>query len=245
MLKQYSFKCEMDRKRTHFLWRWCVKFGSFRYKIFVLPFMVGRLNSGHLLACRGLFCQVVKCECGSFSSRHIHVRWNHLHPDVGLVFQSSVMLSGTYGGTHLSCAPWIPELFNTDLPPHFISCILMWFSHIYGFFLSVIISLSGGGRLQRRAAELISFKRPKHVVATQGGRVSPWFHFFCLSWNIQSSFLLSPLRLQHLSLFLRGTIRRLIRLSWFVLDTLCWYCFSTGDAGGDAPQPLEPGTALI
>lgn len=45
-------------------------------------------------------------------------------------------------------------------------------------------------------------------------------------------FLSPSLRLQYLSLSLPGTIRRLIRLSFLLIDTLCWWCSSTGEAGG-------------
>lgn len=153
MHKQESFKCETDRKRTHFLWRRPVKFGSSHNKIFILSssraFYSGEINRWspeNLLACGGFFCQVVKRECGWFYSRH-----DHLHPGGGSVFQASVMLSGA----HPSCCPWIPHLLHTDVPPHFILCILTWFSHICGFFLIVIISLSGGGKLWRSAAYFI------------------------------------------------------------------------------------------
>lgn len=106
MHKQESFKCETDRKRTHFLWRRPVKFGSSHNKIFILSssraFYSGEINRWspeNLLACGGFFCQVVKRECGWFYSRH-----DHLHPGGGSVFQSSVMLSGA----HPSCFPLNP-----------------------------------------------------------------------------------------------------------------------------------------
>lgn len=61
--------------------------------------------------------------------------------------------------------------------------------------------------------------------------------FHSLHWNIQYNHVASLsvsllLRLQYLSLFLSGSIRRLIRLSWPFLDALCWWCSSTGEAGG-------------
>lgn len=52
-----------------------------------------------------------------------------------------------------------------------------------------------------------------------------------------------PLCIYSICLYLSGTIRRLIRLSWLFLDVLCWWCSSTGEAGGW--QPLEHGGTLI
>lgn len=56
-----------------------------------------------------------------------------------------------------------------------------------------------------------------------------------IPWLSGSSLHLFPSpssRRQYLSLSLSGTIRRLIRLSWLFLDALCWWCSSTGEAGG-------------
>lgn len=46
------------------------------------------------------------------------------------------------------------------------------------------------------------------------------------------SFLFPSVLLQYPSLSLSGTIRRLIRLSWLFLNTLCWWGSSTGETGG-------------
>lgn len=61
------------------------------------------------------------------------------------------------------------------------------------------------------------------------------------------SFLFPSVLLQYPSLSLSGTIRRLIRLSWLFLNTLCWWGSSTGETGGwvGGWQPLEHGSTLI
>lgn len=108
--------------------------------------------------------------------------------------------------------------------PVVISCILTCSLHICGIGVMVIIGLSNrrrgflaGRKLKRRAAEVFSFERPNRPAGFR--------------WNAQCvrgrGF---SLRLQ--PLFLRGTIRRLIWLSWSLCDPLCWcYSSSEGAAG--------------
>lgn len=108
--------------------------------------------------------------------------------------------------------------------PVVISCILMCSLHICGIGVTVIIGLSNrrrgflaGRKLKRRPAEVFSFERPNRPAGFR--------------WNAQCvrgrGF---PLRLQ--PLFLRGTIRRLIWLSWSLCDALCWCYSSSGGAAG-------------
>lgn len=146
MHKWYSFKCETDRRRTRFLWWWHIGFGSFHNKIFILlssrAFYSRKIkwrSPGNLLAHCSLFCQEVKCESRRAQVNMLDFTGVTFTRDEtnctqveARVFQSGVMLSGAYGRTHPSSAPWIPQVLNADVLPHFILCILTWFSHIYG-----------------------------------------------------------------------------------------------------------------
>lgn len=142
----------------------------------------------------------------------------------------------------LHLPPWAPHLLGPLCLPVII-CVGMWSSHVCGIGLMVIISLSNQHRSLQQGENLREGQRRLfHLI---GWIVLSVSDRMC---NVSGAAAFSPPAAsltKHLSLFLCGTIRRLIWLSWCLSNPLCWCYVSLGSAGGKLAAPLEHGSPFL